>query len=282
MKWVNKIVDDSESSILFEFENAEQAREAGVALSKATYKSGKLSDLDGFLNALTKTGKFLSVGNDLSKKDILRIVEFVSEVESQSKDAESSDFEEYLEGVTGEMVMFFDEKEVPGKERDKYYDAVDNDKALRRKLRDLFKQGVAEDKAVYTIVEHVDGKKVNEEFSIGVSGPTGLNQGIPQGGPGKGVIPAPLFGKGKPMSRKEHKDKLERALAILAGYGAKVEKVSESANGYTVDDVDQYLYHDLGFESEEIDSIISTNEELIKKLLAQGKNPAQICSDLKV
>lgn len=33
------------------------------------------------------------------------------------------------------------------------------------------------------------GRSLNEDFSTGVSGPTGLNQGIPNGGPGKGVLP---------------------------------------------------------------------------------------------
>ena len=280
MEWKKKFVDYEQTSILFEFKNGEDAKEVGKALSKAFFgKDGELSKLEGFVNNFTIIGRFLSVGTDSSEDDLLKIINFVGSIESESADSE--EFEEYLEGISGELVIFFDEKEVPGKDRDKYYDALD-DKALRRKLRELFKQGVAEDKAVYTVVEYVDSKNVNEDFSMGVSGPTGLNQGIPQGGPGKGVIPAPLFGKGKPVSRKEEDEKLKQALKVLAGYGAKVKKVSESAQEYTVDDVDQYLYHDLGFESEEVDSIISTNEELIKKLLAQGKNPAQICSDLKV
>ena len=280
MEWKKKFVDYEQTSILFEFKNGEDAKEVGKALSKAFFgKDGELSKLEGFVNNFTIIGRFLSVGTDSSEDDLLKIINFVGSIESESADSE--EFEEYLEGISGELVIFFDEKEVPGKDRDKYYDALE-DKALRRKLRELFKQGVAEDKAVYTVVEYVDSKNVNEDFSMSVSGPTGLNQGIPQGGPGKGVIPAPLFGKGKPVSRKEEDEKLKQALKVLAGYGAKVKKVSESAQEYTVDDVDQYLYHDLGFESEEVDSIISTNEELIKKLLAQGKNPAQICSDLKV
>lgn len=34
---------------------------------------------------------------------------------------------------------------------------------------------------------------IKEDFSIGVEGPLGLNQGIPHGGQGKGVLPKPLY-----------------------------------------------------------------------------------------
>ena len=33
------------------------------------------------------------------------------------------------------------------------------------------------------------GMRLDEDFSMGVAGATGLNQGIPHGGPGKGVLP---------------------------------------------------------------------------------------------
>ena len=229
MEWKTKYVDYEQTSILFEFKNGEEAKEVGKALSKAFFgKDGELSSLDGFVNGFTIIGRFVSISTDSSKEDLLKIINFVGSIESESDDAEPKGFREYLEEVTGEMVMFFDEREVPGKERDKYYDAVDNDKALRRKLRSLFNDGVDEDKAVYTVIEHVDGKKIDEDFSMGVGGPTGLNQGIPHGGPGKGVIPAPLYGKGKPMSRKEEEEdeeKLKNALDVLELYGKKVKKI---------------------------------------------------------
>lgn len=131
--------------------------------------------------------------------------------------------------------------------------------------------------------------QMNEDFSMGVEGPTGLNQGIPHGGPGKGVIPAPLFGKGKPMSREEQKEdkkKLKKALDALDLYGVKVKKVTEAMpeyfcrNPWTVDDVDHYLYHDLGFESGEVDDLIALNLDLINELLEKGKSPEEVADAL--
>ena len=114
----------------------------------------------------------------------------------------------------------------------------------------------AAEQCIHDYVNHV-----NEDFSMGVEGPTGLNQGIPHGGPGKGVIPAPLFGKGKIVTRDDDKKKLKKALDVLDVYGVKVKKtkkVSEDAmpewfcrNPWTIDDVDHYLYHDLGFDGGE-------------------------------
>lgn len=85
----------------------------------------------------------------------------------------------------------------------------------------------AAEQCIHDYVNHV-----NEDFSMGVEGPTGLNQGIPLGGPGKGVIPAPLFGKGKIVTRDDDKKKLKKALDVLDVYGVKVKKtknVSEDA-----------------------------------------------------
>ena len=135
-----------------------------------------------------------------------------------------------------------------------------------------------------------DEKVTNEDFSMGVEGPTGLNQGIPHGGPGKGVIPAPLFGKGKIVTRDDDKKKLKKALDVLDVYGVKVKKtkkVSEDAmpewfcrNPWTVDDVDHYLYHELGFEGDEVDDIIALNLDLINELLEKGKSPQEVADEL--
>jgi hypothetical protein len=131
---------------------------------------------------------------------------------------------------------------------------------------------------------------VNEDFSMGVEGSTGLNQGIPNGGPGKGVIPAPLFGKGKTVTRDEDEKKLKKALDVLDVYGVKVKKtkkVSEDAmpelfcrNQWTVDDVDHYLYHDLGYDGGEVDDLIALNIDLINQLLEKGKSPAEVADAL--
>ena len=138
-------------------------------------------------------------------------------------------------------------------------------------------------------VDNDKSEKMDEDFSMGVEGPTGLNQGIPHGGPGKGVIPAPLFGKGKIVTRDDDKKKLKKALDVLDVYGVKVKKkkVSEDAmpewfcrNPWTVDDVDHYLYHDLGFESGEVDDLIALNMDLIQELLEKGKSPAEVADAL--
>lgn len=132
-------------------------------------------------------------------------------------------------------------------------------------------------------------KETNEDFSMGVSGPTGLNQGIPHGGPGKGVIPAPLFGKGKPMSREEQKEdkkKLKKALDALDLYGVKVKKVTEAMpeyfcrNPWTVEDLENYLHDDDGFSWDEVDCLIENNRELITSMLEQGKSPEEVSADL--
>lgn len=52
-----------------------------------------------------------------------------------------------------------------------------------------------------------NSKDVKEDFSMGVGGCTGLNQGIPHGGPGKGVLPKPLFDpSAKAVPPKEEED----------------------------------------------------------------------------
>lgn len=50
---------------------------------------------------------------------------------------------------------------------------------------------------------------IKEDFSMGVEGPLGLNQGIPHGGPGKGVLPKPLYdpsARAVPPSKKKDED----------------------------------------------------------------------------
>ena len=143
----------------------------------------------------------------------------------------------------------------------------------------------AAEQCIHDYVNHV-----NEDFSMGVEGPTGLNQGIPHGGPGKGVIPAPLFGKGKIVTRDDDEKKLKKALDVLDVYGVKVKKtkkVSEDAmpewfcrNPWTIDDVDHYLYHDLGFDGGETDDIITANWDLIHEMLEKGKSPEEVADAL--
>lgn len=131
---------------------------------------------------------------------------------------------------------------------------------------------------------------VNEDFSMGVEGPTGLNQGIPHGGPGKGVIPAPLFGKGKIVTRDDDKKKLKKALDVLDVYGVKVKKtkkVAEDAkpewfcrNPYTMEDMENYLHDEDEFDWDEVDCLVDANRELITNMLEQGMSPERIAADL--
>lgn len=52
------------------------------------------------------------------------------------------------------------------------------------------------------------------------------------------------------------------------------------ARKYTIDDVDQYLYHDIGFDGGETDDIITSNWDLIHELLEKGKSPEEIADEL--
>ena len=61
--------------------------------------------------------------------------------------------------------------------------------------------------------------RLNEDFTMGVEGPLGLNQGIPHGGPGKGVLPKPLFdpnAKAVPPKKKEDEDTEENLKKLRA------------------------------------------------------------------
>jgi hypothetical protein len=77
-------------------------------------------------------------------------------------------------------------------------------------------------------------KETNEDFSMGVSGPTGLNQGIPHGGPGKGCLPKPLYNpnaKAVPPKEEDDKDteenlkKLRAAKKLLKNEGYILERI---------------------------------------------------------
>jgi hypothetical protein len=51
-------------------------------------------------------------------------------------------------------------------------------------------------------------------------------------------------------------------------------------NQWTVDDVDHYLYHDLGYDGGEVDDLIALNLDLINQLLEKGKSPAEVADAL--
>lgn len=137
-------------------------------------------------------------------------------------------------------------------------------------------------------------KETNEDFSMGVSGPTGLNQGIPHGGPGKGCLPKPLYNpKAKAVPAKEKDDKdteenlknLRSAKKLLKNEGFAL--VRENAvpeyfcrHPFTVEDLENYLHDEDGFEWDEVDCLIDNNRDMILNKLEQGMSPERISADL--
>lgn len=133
---------------------------------------------------------------------------------------------------------------------------------------------------------------VAEDFSMGVSGPTGLNQGIPHGGPGKGCLPKPLYNpkaKAVPPKKEDDKDteenlkKLKAAKKLLKTEGYVLERAVPEyfcRNPWTVEDLENYLHDDDGLDWDEVDCLIDNNRELITSMLEQGKSPEEISADL--
>ncbi len=297
--------DYQTGGILVEYVTKGEAREMSNKLSKAIFGKGELEQFDGLVTGITSVENYLVVGTDAGADEIDQIIEFIKDKadpdqydendyeqkgtnESYYED-EPSPFETYEAYVASDMEDILNERGIRGRGHDKYLDTLDKDLQIRKELRRFFDEDVDEEEAAERLIDLIDKNGINEDFSMGVEGPTGLNQGIPHGGPGKGVIPAPLFGKGKPMSREEQKEdkkKLKKALDALDLYGVKVKKVTEAMpeyfcrNPWTVDDVDHYLYHDLGFESDEVDDLIALNLDLINELLEKGKSPEQIADEL--
>lgn len=300
MEWINKIIDSDNMSLLFAFSDGKRAKYVTDSLCRSIWGKGKLSHLDGLVTNVTTVVRYVIIGTDASMDKLLEIINFVGEL----------------------------------------------------------------------------GERMNEDFSMGVSGPTGLNQGIPHGGPGKGVLPKPLFDpKAKAVPPKEEKDedteknkkavsnslklrvikegakphgshlahckncgkgwtytyymdqltddvykylkakgyadndsvcpdcikackeylekqdpvvseKINKALDVLERGGMKAERTDEAMpewfcrNPWTVDDVDHYLFHELGFEGGEVDDLIALNLDLINSMLEQGKSPKEVADAL--
>jgi hypothetical protein len=136
--------------------------------------------------------------------------------------------------------------------------------------------------------------QMNEDFSMGVEGPTGLNQGIPHGGPGKGCLPKPLYNpkaKAVPAKEKDDKDteenlkKLRAAKKLLKNEGFSLVRENAAPeyfcrNPFTVEDLENYLHDDDGFSWDEVDCLIDHNREMISSMLEQGKSPEEVSADL--
>jgi hypothetical protein len=295
--------DYQTGGILVEYVTKGEAREMSAKLSKAIFGKGELEQFDGLVTGINTVENYLMVGTDAGADEIDQIIEFIKDKADPDQydendyeqkgtnesyyDDEPSPFETYEAYVASDMEDILNERGIRGRGHNKYLDTLDKDLQIRKELRRFFDEDVDEEEAAERLINLID--QINEDFSMGVEGPTGLNQGIPHGGPGKGVIPAPLFGKGKPMSREEQKEdkkKLKKALDALDLYGVKVKKVTEAMpeyfcrNPWTVEDVDHYLYHDLGFESGEVDDLIALNLDLINDLLEKGKSPEEVADAL--
>lgn len=132
-------------------------------------------------------------------------------------------------------------------------------------------------------------KETNEDFSMGVSGPTGLNQGIPHGGPGKGVLPKPLYNpkaKAVPPKEKDDKDteenlkKLKAAKKLLKTEGYVLERANADPLMDPIDQFENYLHWDCGFDWDEIDDLVDCNREMIEDKLKLGMSFENISASL--
>lgn len=132
-------------------------------------------------------------------------------------------------------------------------------------------------------------KETNEDFSMGVSGPTGLNQGIPHGGPGKGCLPKPLYNpkaKAVPAKEKDDKDteenlkKLRSAKKLLKNEGFALVRENAAPLMDPIDQFENYLHDKCGFAWAEIDDLVDTNKEMIDDKLKLGMSFANIAASL--
>ena len=130
---------------------------------------------------------------------------------------------------------------------------------------------------------------VEEDFSMGVSGPTGLNQGIPHGGPGKGCLPKPLYNpkaKAVPPKKEDDKDteenlkKLRAAKKLLKTEGYVLERANAAPLMDPIDQFENYLHDDGGFDWDEVDCLVDNNREMIQQKLDLGMSYERICADL--
>lgn len=130
---------------------------------------------------------------------------------------------------------------------------------------------------------------VAEDFSMGVSGPTGLNQGIPHGGPGKGCLPKPLYNpkaKAVPAKEKDDKDteenlkKLRAAKKLLKNEGFSLVREAVGPLMDPMDQFENYLHDKCGFDWDEVDDLVDTNKEMIEEKLKLGMSFANISASL--
>lgn len=142
----------------------------------------------------------------------------------------------------------------------------------------------AAEQCIHDYVNHV-----NEDFSMGVEGPTGLNQGIPHGGPGKGCLPKPLYNpkaKAVPPKEKDDKDteenlkKLKAAKKLLKNEGYVLERANEGPLMDKIDEFENYLHDNCDFSWDEVDCLVDANKEMIEEKLELGMSFENISASL--
>ena len=222
--------DERETSLLVKTGSRQEATKLQKYMSDQIFQSsGSLKQFNGVLLAHWTIGKFYTIcfDDDLEALEAAEqcIRDYVNRMNESYYDDEPSPFETYEAYVAADMEDILNERGIRGRGHDKYLDTLDKSLRIRKELRRFFDEDVDEEEAAERLIDLID--QINEDFSMGVEGPTGLNQGIPHGGPGKGVIPAPLFGKGKIVTRDEDEKKLKKALDVLDAYGFKVKKTKK-------------------------------------------------------
>lgn len=214
--------------------------------------------------------------------------------------------EDYIGEVSGEMIWLFDQKDVPGPDRDKYYDALDDDLEVEDILIKNYKDGIDEESTAEEIIKFLDKKftkpkkpKLSKTAQLFIKRTDGSVSRL------QFVTLAETLDENKLIDivntytsdwtelwteRYELDDEGYSVRAIESKRIPNPKRVVEhKANestemigeSYTVDDVDHELDR-LGFDGDEIDDIISCNMKLIEELLAKGYHPARIVQDLDV
>lgn len=292
MEWEDIVIDEKHMSVLFEFANPWQAGRVSNELSKAIWGKGELSDLDGYVNGTVCAGKYVAVATDASREEIDCIVDFVRElsnVTNESYNDEPSPFETYEAYVAADLEDILNERGIRGSGHNKYLDTLDKDLHIRKELRRFFEEDVDEEEAAERLINLIDEKGINEDFSMGVSGPTGLNQGIPHGGPGKGCLPKPLYNpkaKAVPPKKEDDKDteenlkKLRSAKKLLKTEGFALVRENAGPLMDPIDQFENYLHDNCDFSWDEVDSLVDANREMIKDKLEQGLSFENISASL--
>lgn len=289
--------DETETSLLVKTGSRQEATKLQKYMSDQLYlQEGSLKQFNGALIDHWTIGKFYTIcfEDDLEALEAAEqcIWNYVNRMNESYYDDEPSPFETYEAYVASDMEDILNERGIRGSGHNKYLDTLDKDLRIRKELRRFFEEHVDEEEAAERLINLMNKEDLNEDFSMGVSGPTGLNQGIPHGGPGKGCLPKPLYNpkaKAVPAKEKDDKDteenlkKLRSAKKLLKNEGYVLERAVPEyfcRNPYTIEDMENYLHDEDGFEWDEVDCLIDNNREMIINKLEQGMSPERISADL--